>query len=163
MTHHLAQLNIGRLVAAPGDPRVADFMDAIDMVNGIGKRSPGFVWMMEGSGAPNTGNTDTAIGGDPQFVSNLSVWEDADSLERFVWQTLHRQFYIRRAAWFEILPRQHLVMWWIPPGHRPTLGEALERLDHLDRHGDTDHAFGWSHLERAHLWKSQRCAPLAAE
>ena len=47
---HLAELNIGRLVAETDDPRVADFMAALDRVNGIGKRMPGFVWMMEGSG-----------------------------------------------------------------------------------------------------------------
>ncbi len=45
---HLAQLNIGRLKAPPGDPRVAEFMHAVDRINGLGKRMPGFVWIMEG-------------------------------------------------------------------------------------------------------------------
>ena len=49
---HLAQLNVGRLVAETDDPRVAEFMAALDRVNGLGKRMPGFVWMMEGSGEP---------------------------------------------------------------------------------------------------------------
>ena len=65
---HLAQLNVGRLVAETDDPRVAEFMAALDRVNGLGKRMPGFVWMMEGSGEPGTGNTETKIGGDPRFV-----------------------------------------------------------------------------------------------
>ena len=56
--HHLAELNVGRLVAPTDDPRVAEFMNALDQVNGLGKRMPGFVWMMEGSGAPGTGNTE---------------------------------------------------------------------------------------------------------
>ncbi len=51
---HLAELNVGRLLAPTDDPRVAEFMAALDRVNGLGKRSPGFVWMMEGSGAPGT-------------------------------------------------------------------------------------------------------------
>jgi hypothetical protein len=143
---HLAQLNIGRLVAPTDDPRVAEFMGALDKVNGIGKRSPGFVWMMEGSGEPGTGNTENSIGDDPQFVANLTVWESVADLEHFVWNTVHRQFYMRRAAWFEVLGAQHFVMWWIAPGHRPTLEEGLARLDHLRAMGNSDHAFDWSHV-----------------
>lgn len=161
--HHLAELNVGRLVAPTDDPRVADFMAALDRVNGLGKRMPGFVWMMEGSGEPGTGNTAVKIGGDPLFVSNLTVWEDAATLETFVWNTVHRQFYARRAEWFEVLGRMHFVMWWIPEGHRPTLDEGLARLDHLQAHGDSDHAFGWSWLQEAKLHRERACSPVAAE
>ena len=35
-THHLAELNIGRLLAPTDDPRVAEFMAALDRVNGLG-------------------------------------------------------------------------------------------------------------------------------
>ena len=126
---HLAQLNVGRLVAETDDPRVAEFMAALDRVNGLGKRMPGFVWMMEGSGEPGTGNTETKIDGDPRFVANLTVWESVEALEHFVWNTVHRQFYERRREWFEVLGERHLVMWWVPAGHRPTLDEALARLD----------------------------------
>lgn len=159
---HLAQLNVGRLVAPVGDVRVAEFMAALDTVNGIGKRSPGFVWIMEGSGAPAVGNTETCIAGDPQFVSNLTVWTDVASLENFVWNTVHRQFYARRAEWFEVMGEMHFVMWWVPAGHRPSLDEALARLDHLRHHGPSDHAFGWDWLEEAQLWKRRSCA-VAAE
>lgn len=159
---HLAELNVGRLLAPTDDPRVAEFMQALDFVNGLGKRMPGFVWMMEGSGGPNTGNTDSKIDGDPQFVSNLTVWESVETLENFVWNTVHRRFYERRAEWFEILGRMHFVMWWVPIGHRPTLAEALERLDHRERHGDTDEAFGWAYLQDAELWRTRGCA-IAAE
>ncbi len=158
---HLAQLNIGRLVAPTDDPRVAEFMNALDLVNGIGKRSPGFVWMMEGSGEPGRGNTETHLDGDPRFVSNLTVWKDAESLEAFVWNTVHRKFYERRTEWFEVLGRLHLVLWWIPEGHRPSLEEALERLDHLREHGDTDYAFGWTGLAEARLWRSRGCVQAA--
>jgi hypothetical protein len=160
---HLAQLNIGRLVAPTDDPRVAEFMAALDRVNGLGKRMPGCVWMMEGSGEPGTGNTETKIGGDPRLVSNLTVWEDAQSLETFVWNTVHRQFYERRAEWFEVLGALHFVMWWVPVGHRPTLEEGLARLAHLRAHGDGDHAFGWAHLTQARLWRMRNCGGVAAE
>lgn len=159
---HLAELNVGRLIAPPDDPRVGEFMAALDRVNGLGKRMPGFVWMMEGSGAPGTGNTENAIEGDPQFVPNLTVWEDVVSLEKFVWQTVHRQFYDRRQEWFEVLGEMHFVMWWVPQGHRPTLAEALARLDHLRAHGDSNHAFGWAHLPQAQLWRERHCGGAAA-
>ncbi len=161
--HLLAELNIGRLLAPTDDPRVADFMDNLDRINGLGKRMPGFVWMMEGSGEPGTGNTEHKIDGDPQFVSNLTVWEDVASLEKFVWGTVHKQFYERRAEWFELMDKMHFVMWWVPEGHQPSLNEALGRLEYLQENGDSDHAFGWTYLKDAQLWKTQRCAPIAAE
>jgi hypothetical protein len=159
---HLAELNIGRLVAPTNDPRVKDFMDALDTVNGLGKRMPGFVWMMEGSGEPGTGNTEAKLDGDPLFISNMTVWENVETLENFVWNTVHRKFYERRAEWFEVLGAMHFVMWWVPAGHRPTLDEAMERLKWLEKHGDSDHAFGWVYLREASLWKMRACAPRAA-
>lgn len=161
--YHLAELNVGRLLTPTDDPRVADFMANLDRINGLGKRMPGFVWMMEGSGEPGTGNTEHKIGGDPQFVANLTVWEDAPSLEKFVWGTIHKQFYVRRHDWFEVMGKMHFAMWWVPVGHRPTLDEALARLDHLRAYGDSDHAFGWSGLDTASMWRTHGCAPVAAE
>jgi hypothetical protein len=160
---HLAELNVGRLLAPTDDPRVAEFMAALDRVNGLGKRMPGFVWMMEGSGEPGTGNTETKIGGDAQFVSNLTVWESVETLEHFVWNTVHRAFYERRQEWFEVLGRMHFVMWWVPAGHRPTLDEALERLSLREANGDSDAAFGWAYLKEARLWRDRGCTRVAAE
>ncbi len=160
---HLAELNVGRLLAPTDDPRVAEFMNALDRINGMGKRMPGFVWMMEGSGEPGTGNTDAKIDGDAQYVSNLTVWENVETLEAFVWNTVHRQFYDRRQEWFEVLGAMHFVMWWVPVGHTPTLAEALERLEHARANGDTDHAFGWKYLKEAQAWKSHQCKQMAAE
>ncbi len=147
--HHLAELNVGRLLAPTDYPRVAEFMAALDRVNGLGKRMPGFVWMMEGSGAPGTGNTEAKIAGDAQYVSNLTVWDSVATLEAFVWKTVHRQFYERRAEWFEVLGAMHFVMWWVPVGHQPTLDEALAKLDHLRDHGASSAAFGWDWLKVA--------------
>lgn len=145
---HLAELNIGRLVAPTDDPRVKEFMDNLDRINGLGKRMPGFVWMMEGSGEPGTGNTENSINDDPQFVANLTVWKDRPSLEKFVWGTIHKQFFERRAEWFEIMADQHFVMWWVEEGHRPTLDEGLARLEHLKSNGASDLAFDWKYLRK---------------
>ena len=156
---HLAQLNIGRLLAPTDSPQVADFMANLDRVNGLGKRMPGFVWMMEGSGEPGTGNTEAKLDGDPQFVSNLTVWEDVESLERFVWGTIHKQFYERRREWFEVLGQMHFVMWWIEEGHRPTLEEARARLAQRQSEGDSDNAFGWDYLTAPTMHRTHACRP----
>ena len=160
---HLAELNVGRLLAPVDDPRVAEFMNALDRVNGLGKRMPGFVWMMEGSGEPGTGNTAAKLDGDPQFVSNLTVWENVATLENFVWNTVHRAFYERRQEWFEVLGKMHFVMWWVPVGHKPTLDEALAKLSQKQENGDSDKAFGWSYLKEAQAWKTHGCTQVAAE
>jgi len=161
--HQLAELNVGRLLAPTDDLRVAEFMGALDRINGLGKRMPGFVWMMEGSGEPGKGNTEAKIDGDAQFVSNLTVWENVETLEAFVWNTVHRAFYERRAEWFEVLGRMHFVMWWVPAGHKPTLEEGLARLAALQANGNSDQAFGWSYLKEAQAWKTHGCAQVAAE
>jgi len=158
----LAELNIGRLLAPTDDPRVAEFMANLDRINGLGRHMPGFVWMMEGSGEPGTGNTENSIDDDPQFVANLTVWEDAPSLEKFVWGTIHKQFYERRLEWFEVLGEMHFVMWWVPVGYLPTLEEGMERLEHLKLHSDSDHAFGWSHLKDQKMWRTHACKTTAA-
>ena len=148
---HLAELNIGRLVAHPTDPKVREFMQALETVNSIGKRSPGFVWIMEDDAG--SGNTGTKIAGDPRLIPNLTVWEDVESLENFVFNTLHRRFFERREEWFEVLEDQHLVFWWVDIGQKPSIDEALERLDHLRTHGPSDFAFGWNELEGAKLYR----------
>ena len=154
---HLAEINVGRLIAETDDPRVAEFMENLDRINGLGKRMPGFVWMMEGSGEPGTGNTEAKIDGDTRYVANLTVWKDVASLEQFVWGTVHRQFYERRAEWFEVLGEMHFAMWWVPEGHCPTLEEALERLNMRKENGDSDDAFGWEWLRQARLFREHQC------
>ena len=157
MTMHLAELNIGRLVAPTDDPRVKEFMDNLDFINGLGKQMPGFVWMMEGLAEPRLSNPDIEIEGDPLMVPNLSVWTDIASLEKFVWGTVHKKFYERREEWFDVLSDMHFVMWWVPEGHEPTLDEALAKLKHRQDHGDSDEAFGWDWLKDAQMHKTHGC------
>ena len=143
---HLAELNVGRLLTPTDDPRVADFMNNLDRINGLGKRMPGFVWMSEGSGEPGKGNTENTIGDDPQSVFNLTVWQDLPSLEFFVFKTLHVKIMDRKGEWFERPADQHFVLWWVPEGHTPDREEALARLALRQAHGDTSDAFGWDYV-----------------
>lgn len=152
---HLAQLNIARLKYPFEDPRVADFAANLDRVNGIAERSAGFVWRLK----DDSGNaTEIDAYGDPAVIVNLSVWRDTESLEQFVWNTVHKQFYRRRAEWFSVMGAQHFAMWWVEEGHEPPVTEAKTRLEHVQRHGDSDFAFGWGHLPHVKLWQQARCA-----
>jgi hypothetical protein len=153
--HHLAELNIGRIKYDLEDPRMAEFTDNLALVNGIAERSEGFVWRH----VDDSGNaTDTRPFVDPGIIVNLSVWQSVASLERFVWQTVHKRFYGRRAEWFAHFDGPAVALWWVPAGHRPSVEEAVARLEHLKRHGPSDHAFDWQKAS-AQLWKTARCVP----
>ena len=154
-TRHLAQLNIGRFRYPTDDPRMADFMNNLDLVNALAERSQGFVWRLK----DDSGNaTNFRPFPDPQMAVNLSVWESTEALERFVYQTVHKRFYGRREEWFGKHEGPHAVMWWIAAGHLPTLDEAKERLEYLTANGPSDRAFGWESVPTAQLWKTARCA-----
>jgi uncharacterized protein DUF3291 len=154
--HHVAQLNIGRFRYETDDPRMADFMNNLERINALAERSPGFVWRYTDA----TGNaTDTRpYDGDPRMAINLSVWESVEALEKFVWQTVHTRVYARKHEWFEKLDGAYFVLWHVPAGHRPSVQEAIERLEHLKAHGPSEHAFGWQDVASAKLWRSARCA-----
>ncbi len=151
---YLAQLNVARLRYPADDPRLSVFMNGLELVNGIAERSPGFVWRLKDAigSATSINVTD-----DPTLIVNLSVWASAESLEQFVWQTVHKRFYGRRGEWFEAPTKAHLVLWWIPEGHIPGLDEAMERLESLRRDSPSEHAFGWENLPSVQLWREARC------
>ena len=103
---HLAQVNIAALKYPLDDPRVADFARNLDRVNGIAERSDGFVWRLQDESGDAT---DIRAFDDPTIVINMSVWRDQECLEHFVWKTVHKQFYHRRAEWFSVMEKQHFV------------------------------------------------------
>ena len=160
--HHLAEFNLGVLKYDWDDARVKGFVDGLDLVNGVAQRSPGFVWMLgeEDMDAAQR-DPDGVLGGNPRTASTLSVWEDVASLEQFVWNTVHKRFYDRKAEWYDAGDQLRLVMWWVPVGHRPTIAEAMARFRLLDANGDSDQAFGWAHLRDAALWKTRQCGEAA--
>ena len=45
--YHLAQMNIGRLLAPIDDPLLAGFVARLDEINTLAERSPGFVWRLQ--------------------------------------------------------------------------------------------------------------------
>ncbi len=153
---HPAERNIGRLKYPVGDSRIADFVDNLGRINAMAERMPGFVWRLVGDGS-NDGALDLRPYPDPMMAVNMSVWQRVEDLEQFVWNTVHKKFYARKAEWFDLMIAHHFCMWFIPDDHTPTVEEAKLRLDHLQANGNSDFAFDWSHLEHVKLWQSQRC------
>lgn len=139
VSHHLAQLNIGRLVDDQDSPTVADFVDNLDRINAIAERQPGYVWRLIGDDGVSA--MSHRIDDDRRMITNLTVWESLDALKEYVFRTEHVEFLRRRREWFEPLDRPHLVCWWVPAGHRPTLDEAMDRLAVLEADGPSPRAF----------------------
>ncbi len=152
---HLAQLNVATAIDDLDSDRLNGFMAAIRGVNKRAEMSPGFVWRLQDEIGAATG---IQARNDPRLIVNLSVWATAEDLEHFVWGALHKKVYAKKAKWFAPPKAHHLVMWWVPIGHRPSLKEALARLDQLDAQGATADAFGWESLPNVQLWRTQRCA-----
>ena len=135
---HLAQINIGRLRAETDDPMVAEFMAALDEINALAERSPGFVWRF----MTEDGNA-TAVRPfeDELLLINMSVWESVELLGDYVYRSDHTAYLRRRREWFERINEAIFALWWVPAGHRPTVAEGIERIDHLRANGPTPQAF----------------------
>jgi hypothetical protein len=157
-TRHLAQFNIARIRYPLVDARMAEFVENVERVNRLAEQIPGFVWRLQDISGHAMNMT---VYDDPMILPNLTVWENAQSLERFVWQTVHGRFYRRRADWFEPVETP-LVMWWVDAGTRPSLKDGVARLDHFKAHGPSEFAFGWESLPEAGVWKTQRGVTAAA-
>lgn len=134
---HLAQLNVARLKHPLDHPDLAPFVDSLDAVNAVADAAPGFVWRLQ----EETGNaTGVRPWGDDMIV-NLSVWLDVASLEAYVYGAAHAAVLRQRREFFNVMERPHVVLWWVPVGHRPTLQEARDRLDRLEAIGPSPDAF----------------------
>jgi hypothetical protein len=167
---HLAEYNFGTLRYGWDDPRSAAFVAGLDLVNGLADRSEGFVWRATDEDIGNDGATladlqpeDRARLESDGLAATLSVWQSAEALENFVWKTVHRQFYARKAEWYEAAGNGNLVLWWVAEGTRPSSAEGMARWRYMQANGNSDQAFGWSYLKEAQAWKIHGCAQVAAE
>ena len=135
---HLAQVNVGRLLAPIDDPLIAEFVAQLDEINVLAERRPGFVWRLK----DESGNATSILTfPDPQMIINMSVWESYEALREYTYRSNHTKVLTRRREWFENLTRPHLALWWIPAGMLPTVEEAKRRLDLMAARGPSPEAF----------------------
>jgi len=117
VNHQLAQLNIARFRLPMKHRKNDDFVNQLDHINAIAEKQQGFVWRLT---------------------------TDLESLKAFVYRNpAHREIMRRRKEWFEKI-ETYQVLWWINPGHIPTLTEAQARLKHLRENGSSSFAFTFS-------------------
>jgi hypothetical protein len=141
MTYHLAQINIARLIAPIDDPKIAGFVSQLEPINAVADQAPGFVWRLKSE----SGNaTDIAYNDDPFIIVNMSVWESIEALRDFAYKSDHRKVFQDRANWFEKMDKPNYCLWWIPAGHKPTVAEGRERLEHYQMLGATPYSFWFS-------------------
>jgi len=75
----------------------------------------------------------------------MSVWRDVESLSKYVYGSAHVEIMRRRKEWFERTRGAYIVLWWVPRSHRPTVAEAIARLEVLRARGPTRDAFTFRH------------------
>ncbi len=137
--HHLAQVNVSRLIAPIDAPGTADFVAALAPVNARADRATGFVWRLQTDDGDATA---VRAFDDPLVIVNLSVWESIEALEAFAYRDEgHRVVLRRRREWVARHVERHRALWWIPVGPTPTADEAVARLTHLRVNGPTERAF----------------------
>lgn len=135
----LAEINIARMKGVNiNDPIMQEFVENLERVNSIAEASEGFVWRLKDE---NNNATSMNPYEDEQVIINVSVWESFETLEHFMYQTFHSEFLKRRKEWFQNFGTAHTAMWWIPAGQFPTMQEAVDQLDYLQKNGASQKVF----------------------
>ncbi len=138
-TYYLAQVNIAKRLAPMDDPIMQDFINNLDRINAIADRADGFIWRMQ--------DEDKALGAkifqDDTLLINMSVWKDLESLFKYTYHSGHIEVFKRKKEWFSKMKMMHMAFWYVPVGYEPTFQDAKDRLDYLNKHGDTPYAFSF--------------------
>ncbi len=140
MEFYLAQVNIGKILGPMDSPVMAEFAANLNNINALAENSEGFIWRLKDD---NNNATSIKVFEDDFLLINMSVWADAESLFKFVYQTHHVDYVKRRKEWFEKMQEVYMALWYVPATHTPTPQEAIERLNYLKLHGETPHAFSY--------------------
>jgi hypothetical protein len=138
---HLAQVNIGRVLAPIDDPILAGFVARLEDINALADRTPGFVWRLQSEAGNATAYRPYE---DDRILVNLSLWKGPEQLRGFVYRSAHVEVMRQRKSWFERFEGMYYALWWVPVGHIPSIAEAKERLEHLRAHGESARAFSFA-------------------
>jgi hypothetical protein len=118
-------------------PTMAEFAANLDRINALAESSHGFVWRLQTEEGDATAlrplGEDTLV--------NVSVWRDVESLSKYVYGSAHVEIMRRRKEWFERMREAYVVLWWVPRGHRPSVSEAIAKLELLRANGPSKDAF----------------------
>lgn len=139
MVLHLAQINIAKRLAPMDDPIMQDFVNSLDRINALADGSEGFLWRLK--------DEDKDIGAqvflDDTLLINMSVWKDLETLFNYTYKSGHIEVFKRKKEWFSKIKMMHMAFWYVHKGAEPTFQDAKNRLDYLNKHGDTPYAFSF--------------------
>jgi hypothetical protein len=141
--YHIAQINIGRILAPIDDPIMAEFASQLPPINALADTTPGFVWRLQ---TESGDATSIRIYEDEMIAMNMSVWESVESLREYAYKSAHAGVMRDRKRWFEKFDGPYYALWWIVEGHIPTPQEGKERLDYLREHGESAYAFSFKNI-----------------
>jgi len=142
--NQLAQLNVAEMKSPLDSPDMADFVANLERINALAEQAPGYVWRLQDGGDATAFRP---LG--QNVLVNLSVWADVAALSQYVYRSAHVEIMRRRREWFDRLKVAHMVLWWVPVGHRPTLEEAVARLEQLRAEGPSPSAFTFAQADGA--------------
>lgn len=129
--YHLAQANILYAVDSLKSETLADFHELALKIDAMARAAPGFVFRLESL---------FDLPEDP-YMLNISVWEDMATLREFTYRGEHAGSLRIRRKWFKPPRGAPSVLWWVPVGSLPDVGESMARLDLLNAKGPTQEAF----------------------
>ena len=141
MSHHLAQINVGRLLQPLEHAEMAEFVAALEPINAIAEATDGFVWRLTDESGQSSSYVSLPGNDDPLLVVNYSIWRDLESLKQFMYKSGHSSYLRRRREWFEPPTEAVTACWWTPAGTIPGVADAYERLEKLRAGGPSDE--GW--------------------
>ena len=136
--YHLAQLNIARMLQPLDHPQLAGFVAKLDEINALADAAEGFVWRLQDEDGDATSIRPFP---DEMLIVNMSVWESVEALFDYTYRTAHAKVMSQRKQWFEMMGDSHMVLWWVPAGDIPSVDEAKQKLELLQRQGPTADAF----------------------
>lgn len=136
--YQLAQLNVAVMLAPIDSPVMSDFVANVDRINALAATSDGYIWRFTD---PNEKALAKNVFQEQYLLTNMSVWASQSALFNFTYHSDHLAIYKRKKEWFQKMKTMHMVFWFIPEGGYPSLKEAKLRLDYLNAHGETPHAF----------------------
>lgn len=138
LDYHLAQVNVAQAKDEMSAEVMQGFVSRLDEINALADQAPGFVWRLQ---TEQGDATSIRVFDDPLLLVNLSVWTNVETLQDFVYKSLHVELIRDRDAWFSKLKSAHQALWWIPYGHIPGVSEAREKLEQIRRIGPGPESF----------------------
>ncbi len=140
MKQHLAQINIAQAKADLESEVMSGFVNRLDEINQLAEQSPGFVWRL--TSEEDEISISDAI--DSNKIINLSLWDDINSLENYVYKTAHVELLRDRKSWFNNIINVQFALWWVPAGHIPSIDEGYAKLDLIEKQGSSADAFSFA-------------------